>query len=243
MMKLRDVYSLPAKLLSLKNWCFRSDWFHEIDGLSWAGEEVYSALEDEGRLKLFSLLEHSFDERRYVSMHTIWFDDKPLMFVQNGGREGDDFKRRWITDSVLFQAACTYLRQHLPVEIGEEDLHDPDAEVYPDEVFVIYGSDHCADFGFEVEEKAEGFMLQPHAHTFLPGADPSLIFVEAKPSVLPMPELLRRYDYFMKWVRPVSEEELAKNPRIREHAAASGFTEFHWYAQCERPVGQVVVKM
>lgn len=72
-------------------------------------EAAYNAIEAEKLIELRILRHTDIDYRRYWRLVTVWFDDLPVMVVQNAGREGDDHSRRFITDSRHFHEMCKYI--------------------------------------------------------------------------------------------------------------------------------------
>ena len=65
------------------------------------------------RIQIRVLKEHSFDYRRFWRLCTVWFDDKPVVIIQNAGREGSDHVERFITDGHLFAEMIHYIRTTL----------------------------------------------------------------------------------------------------------------------------------
>lgn len=57
-----------------------------------------------------------YDFRRYWRLATVWLDDRPVMIVQNAGREGDDHAQRFITDPAAYIEMVAYLRSLVPAE-------------------------------------------------------------------------------------------------------------------------------
>jgi hypothetical protein len=72
---------------------------------------------------------HEYDYRRYWRLASVWFMNKPVMIIQNAGREGDDHSARFITDVPLFWQMIAYL-QSLKVFNHEliKDAIDPDKD-------------------------------------------------------------------------------------------------------------------
>ncbi len=72
----------------------------------------------------------NFDYRRVWRLASVWYDGRPVMIVQNAGREGDDHRRRFITDLVAYGEMIGYLIALFPRELEQpEDVVDPDTEV------------------------------------------------------------------------------------------------------------------
>jgi len=72
-----------------------------------------------------------FDMRRYWALASVWFEGKPVMVIQNAGREGDDHSKRFITDKGQYQLMIEYLAtlQKSDEFISEPDLVSPNEEV------------------------------------------------------------------------------------------------------------------
>jgi hypothetical protein len=96
-------------------------------------------LENE-KVQIFNIKHFNFDYRRYWEMNAVYFEDLPVMITQNAGREGDDFKKRFIIDSERFYMMCNYIHSLLLRDKSDE-LH-----VYPldekDEQFTKFYGDH-----------------------------------------------------------------------------------------------------
>lgn len=52
---------------------------------------------------------HNFDGRRFWRLASVWYNDKPVMIIQNAGREGDDHAKRFVTDGKLYSDMVYYL--------------------------------------------------------------------------------------------------------------------------------------
>jgi hypothetical protein len=53
----------------------------------------------------------NFDERRFWRLATVWFDGKPVIVIQNAGREGDDWSKRFITDADAYKGMLVHLAE------------------------------------------------------------------------------------------------------------------------------------
>lgn len=74
-----------------------------------------------------------FDGRRFWRLVSVWFDNKPVMILQNAGREGDDSVDRIITDSDTFGFMMSHILSLFRFNKDTAhtgDLHDPE-EDYP----------------------------------------------------------------------------------------------------------------
>jgi len=101
-------------------------------------EEVSDANEKEQRVLIKEYKYFDFDGRRYWRLASVWFDDndladlrhKPVMIIQNAGREGDDHDGRFITDEKLYMEMITYLRSLVKDRpFQTSDVVDPDVDI------------------------------------------------------------------------------------------------------------------
>ncbi len=70
-----------------------------------------------------------FDGRRGWKLASVWFEDKPVMIIQNAGRELRDHADRFITDLDGYIGMVKYIRSLLPVEhVIINDVIDPSEE-------------------------------------------------------------------------------------------------------------------
>lgn len=252
MLKLKDIYALPAKKLSFQSWdsvSLRSDWFPEISGLEWGlTDAVRAALDAEGRFETREVGYHQADHRRFAFMGTLWFDGHPVVIVQNGGREGDDHKARWITDRERFFALCAYLQSKLEPDVADQDIYDPETAVYEDDLLCFYGQDFGTSLGYPPEPKVDGFMLlqlRDLGH-HLAAADLSenRIFIAVKPEVPEVAPYLRRGSYLMRQTREAVAEDFTPEAPVYPYLKEQGYTRFYWYQPCvSHPADEKVISM
>lgn len=55
------------------------------------------------------------DYRRFHRLASVWYKGKPVMVIQNAGREGDDHKKRWVTDEATYLEMIGYILSLLPI--------------------------------------------------------------------------------------------------------------------------------
>jgi len=84
------------------------------------------------------------DPRRCWILASVWFDDKPVMIIQNAGREGDDHAHHYVTLLSLYKEMVTYIKSlikptfddvTIPVIDQEEDIKAL-TEFYGDKVTI-----------------------------------------------------------------------------------------------------------
>jgi hypothetical protein len=76
------------------------------------------------RVSVKTVKYHSYDGRRIWHLATVWLDDKPVMVIQNAGREGDDHAARFVTDLDAYREMVAYLRSIIPIEWDETEVMD-----------------------------------------------------------------------------------------------------------------------
>lgn len=63
----------------------------------------------------------SFDGRRIWILASVWFENIPIMIIQNAGREGDDHARRFVINAEHYLRMCNYINSLIPVPNLLED--------------------------------------------------------------------------------------------------------------------------
>jgi hypothetical protein len=69
----------------------------------------YVPCQPNDRLHIAAILDQYIDGYRSWTVSKLTLDDKPFAIVQNGGRDGEDFKGLFVTDMTLFREAKRYL--------------------------------------------------------------------------------------------------------------------------------------
>lgn len=72
-----------------------------------------------------------FDGRRFWRLASVWLNGKPVMILQNAGREGTDHCERFITDVEAYKALVKTVQKYVipdPTEPDIEDIVSPDDE-------------------------------------------------------------------------------------------------------------------
>lgn len=106
-----DLYALPAEKPGPLSGLISTEhtFIPEVGGWS---PEVDVVTSD--RIRIDILKEVTFDHRHIWRLSTVWFDDLPVMIMQNAGREGDDHASRLITDAARYQDMVAHLKELLP---------------------------------------------------------------------------------------------------------------------------------
>ena len=100
--------------LSILKGCYY-DFVPEVD-VDWIGGL------DNQKIEIKTIKHFDFDYRRFWALNTVWFEESPVMVIQNAGREGDDHSERFITSETLYKSMVDYLNSL----INKKDcqLHD-----------------------------------------------------------------------------------------------------------------------
>lgn len=92
------------------------------------------------RVEIRTIRRVDFDPRRYWELATVWFDKRPVMVIQNAGREGDDHAQRFITDPEAYRELVGHIASLLPIDDPDgSDVVDPN-ETRSD-LTTFYGDD------------------------------------------------------------------------------------------------------
>lgn len=71
-----------------------------------------------------------FDCRRFWSLGGVFFDGKPVMIIQNAGREGTDFHGRFVTDREQYFEMVKYILTLIdPEKQGDPDVYPVDEDI------------------------------------------------------------------------------------------------------------------
>lgn len=121
-----EIYTLPAEtttcdLLELDESTF--DGIYLLD-CYWLNEKIL----------IKTVAKVNIDHRRYISVKTVWFNDKPFMIHLRGGRSGCDAVKSLITDEKTYKEAHSYLLelilQNLKIETVDADSDCDDLSVF-----------------------------------------------------------------------------------------------------------------
>lgn len=102
------------------------------------GYEINAANEKKQRVLIREHKFFDFDGRRFWRLASVWFDDnnladlrhKPVMIIQNAGRDGDDYAERFITDERLYMEMIIYIRSLMDATgVNVRDVVDPDVDI------------------------------------------------------------------------------------------------------------------
>lgn len=99
------------------------------------------------KIRVKTIFNHHFDGERCCTLKTIWYEEKPVMIVQNGGRGGRDHKERFVTDKELFMEMCNYI---LTMVMDLEEVSVIDSNEENKELYCFYNCEiEPSDLKFE----------------------------------------------------------------------------------------------
>jgi hypothetical protein len=99
---------------------------------------------DNEKIEIRFYKDHCFDDRRIWRLASVWFDGNPVMIIQNAGREGDDYSRRFITDKNKYIEMIDYIKSLIRTDNEIKDLVDLEQEC--GELVTFYGYTLDGDF-------------------------------------------------------------------------------------------------
>jgi hypothetical protein len=114
-MKPNDLYAMTPESVERGIDSLAGCYYNHLDGSGLDQFALGQITGDTSRVQIRTLKYWCFDGRRIWSLATVWFDEKPVMVIQNAGREGDDHSRRFITDFPRFCEMCAFLQSLVPV--------------------------------------------------------------------------------------------------------------------------------
>ena len=217
-------------------------WFPEIGPLleccAWSDfEDIVEAR----RLAVRTVVHVDHDDRRYTSVLTLWFDGKPFAIVQDAGREGNDARRRIVTDEAVLHIALAHVLEHLPVSDKNRKVFSPDYLIPVEEIFDFYSTGVAEKMGLKVADVRRdlfefgGTGNEEHLCPILKPSEILIVALGNKPA-----HLLRSGDTYFSYVRTIQVEDLAKVTHLDEYIAAVGENAVK---QGKTPTGHVYAEM
>jgi len=133
------LYAYPSESETTKLDVLRGCYFDHIKECElYENSQLTKVVQERVRIKF--LKDHNFDFRRIWRLATVWFDDKPVMVIQNAGREGDDHRTRFITDVSRFNDMCDYIKALCVTKCSVyTDVVDADSDI--ENLTYFYGYD------------------------------------------------------------------------------------------------------
>jgi hypothetical protein len=124
-----ELYAMVPESVTNEIWMLSTYYGSHIPEVREDLHEFPSNIKTE-KLEIKVLKDFDFDGRRFWRLATVWYEEKPVMIIQNAGREGDDHIRRYITDLERFEALCYYLRTFIKQDNPAiKDVIPPDQDL------------------------------------------------------------------------------------------------------------------
>lgn len=118
----REIYEMVPERVDTDLTWISGCYYNHIPEIEWYSVKS----QDQDRVKFKTIKFHDYDGRRFWLLGTVWFDDKPVMIVQNAGREGDDHAERFITDFNTYREMVGYIASLIEIEVDEAQPVDID---------------------------------------------------------------------------------------------------------------------
>lgn len=126
-MNAKELYALPSESETQDLSYLKGSYYNHVPEL---GEDWWIENGND-KVVIKTVKEFNFDYRRFWALRTVWFDEVPVMVIQNAGREGDDHDARYITNETAYREMIVYIKTLIPVEQIEElpDLLDENTDL------------------------------------------------------------------------------------------------------------------
>lgn len=96
----------------------------ELEGISFDIED-----ERNERIEIRIYRHKQYDDRRYWSLGGVFFNGKPVMVIQSAGREGRDYRARYITDLSQYRVMLQYIFMLAEVEYMPGEVVSPNDSI------------------------------------------------------------------------------------------------------------------
>lgn len=235
MITLKDIYVFPViKQAQLTEHSFDISWFPELSDLE--NTLTYSTLSTivaEQKLQVNQIFYACEDGERTVEMYSVYYHGNPIMIVQQAGRGGEDFFRRFVTDATGYREMMDYLRHAFNKTTS--DCFSPDSPFYIDDLLTIYGKDVSSQFGLEPEKKLEGFTV---LFTGKRGnVDPGKLYIVfSEGNASEVPDFWRRGSRIFVTAAMLTPDELNNGFGFNLTKAEDRDTTFYWAERVSHPV-------
>lgn len=136
-MKPSELYAMTPEKTDSDIFVLTGWEFNHVPEIDWS--LMNAEAHKQTRIVINYYKDFDFDGRRFWRLASVWLDDirerpspsKPVMIIQNAGREGDDWHKRFITDSALYQEMVAHLHSLTSmssIDIKDE-LCDPEEDI------------------------------------------------------------------------------------------------------------------
>ncbi|MED1125287.1 hypothetical protein [Bacillus atrophaeus] len=93
-------------------------------------DSYYGLEEKNEKIEIKYYADCCFDGRRTWTLASVWYENKPVMVIQNAGREGDDHRERFITEPKLYDKMLTYIASLLNIDTSvKHDIYREDDDI------------------------------------------------------------------------------------------------------------------
>jgi hypothetical protein len=131
-MKPIDLYNREPELIDNDINILRGCYYNHIPEIDETMCQFFDkeSVAKNNRIKIKIYKDFNFDGRRFWRLASIWLDDKPVMIIQNAGREGDDHEERFITNKELYVEMIKFIQTLVPSQFDEiPDIVDENDDI------------------------------------------------------------------------------------------------------------------
>lgn len=132
-MKPSELYARPPKEVWKDLWVLDGVYYHHVPEL----EEIWPSLElkknEKAEIRVYGYV--NTGTGRFWLLAGVYFDGRPVMVIQNAGRDGDDHVARFVTDPQAYYDMVRYLagfagkdpNKVIELVSPDQDIHDLDS--------------------------------------------------------------------------------------------------------------------
>lgn len=102
---------------------FAYDYVPELTAALAASCLCFNDLKDSDRIEIRVYKDFWSDHRRFWRLASVFFDGKPVMIIQNAGREGDDHHQRYLLDFEAYGAMIAHALSLFPDHVSRTNDH------------------------------------------------------------------------------------------------------------------------
>lgn len=140
-MNIRELYEKQHKAESTCLGLLKGVYYDHLKELSDRHDihSYYGLEECNKKVDIRYYVDHCFRGSRVWVLASVWYENQPVMVIQNAGRDGDDHSKRFITDEKLYKEMLSYIVSLMNIDTSTAE--EVDADVDMPELTNFYGYD------------------------------------------------------------------------------------------------------
>lgn len=145
-MKPDELYKRTPERIDSGIECLKGFYYDHLPEIGWLETFDADFVDHQKRVTIHYYKYWRHDGRRIWLLAGVFFDDMPVMIIQNAGREGDDYSGRFITNKALYNDMVKYIVSLMDFSKSDDkDLIDPDTDIPSLTTFYGYSLDGYFD--------------------------------------------------------------------------------------------------